>query len=67
MIRIVIQLIRGLELLPDRGAAVLQECIDWILILPVDLEVILTVTINQHPHQTLNINHLRLTLQTSQS
>ena len=52
MIRIVIQLIRGLELLPDRGAAVLQECIDWILILPVDLEVILTVT-NQHPHQTL--------------
>ena len=57
MIRIVIQLIRGLELLPDRGTAVLQECIDWILILPVDLEVILTMTINQHPEHTLTINN----------
>ena len=66
MIRIVIQLVRGLELLPDRRAAALQECIDWILILPVDLEG-LTVTINQHIEHTSNITHLHLTSQTSQS
>ena len=39
MIRIIIQFVRGLELLPDRWTAVLEECIDWVLILPVDLEV----------------------------
>ena len=66
MIRIVIQLVRGLELLPDRRAAALQECVDWILILPVDLEE-LTVTINEHTEHTSNITHLRLTSQTSQS
>ena len=66
MIRIIIQLVRGLELLPDRRAAALQECVDWILILPVDLEI-LTVTISQHTEHTSNITHLRLTSQTSQS
>ena len=39
MIGIIIQFVRGLELLPDRWTAVLEECVDWILILPVDLEV----------------------------
>ena len=39
MIRIIIQFVRGLELLPDRWTAVLKECVDWVLILPVDLEV----------------------------
>ena len=52
MIRIVIQLIRGLELLPDRGAAVLQECIDWILILPVDLEVDIDHDKSKHTEHT---------------
>jgi len=37
MIRIIIQFVRGLELLPDRWTAVLEECIDWVLILPVDI------------------------------
>jgi len=37
MIRIIIQFVRGLELLPDRWTAVLEECVDWVLILPVDI------------------------------
>ena len=58
MIRIIIQLVRGLELLPDRRAAALQECVDWILILPVDLEE-LTVTIKS-THRA-HIKHYTLT------
>ena len=53
MIRIIIQFVRGLELLPDRWTAVLEECIDWVLILPVDLEVDIDHDKSKHAEHTL--------------
>ena len=64
MIRIIIQFVRGLELLPDRGAPALEECIDWVLILPVDLD---NIDRDNKSTRSPHYSNLRLTSQTSQN